>query len=465
MTRLAMVYPSRFKETQGEELLYSPLPLAYLARHTPAHFDIEVIDEYVGTDLDPERIRADIVAFSAITPGITRAYAQADVLRKRGITCVGGGAHVSALPDEALQHFDSVVIGEGEGPWKALLADWEGGRLQPSYRGRMDVSLESLGTPRRDLIHANYEYPSVMTSRGCPYHCSFCYLTVFDHRKYRPIPHDTVIEDLDSVRTKPIVIVTDENFMGYSAADFEDRKLLLERMIRREYKFYWGCQTTVNLAYQPELMELMYRAGCRAVFLGFEAIGKDSLKEINKRQNIGVDYKDAIARIHAKNLGVIASCILGMDSHDKDYPKQIIRELRDAKADFPRVFYMTAWPGTPLFEKLEKEGRASRDWDKVRKDIPSIQFKHFTHAEIAAARKEILDSSFNPWRIGKTALQWTVKDRSIVTLFLRMAFRNRVSERVKQVRAWQRKPRRGMVGKVARIANRALDRVSGSAGS
>lgn len=440
MTRLAMVYPSKYKETHGEELLYSPLALAYLARHTPDSFRISLHDEYVGEDVDPDTLQADLVAFSPITPGISRAYALADRLRKRGIVCVGGGAHVSALPDEALQHFDTVIVGEGEGPWREYLADFQAGRTRARYDGRMDVTLENLGTPRRDLIHPNYEYPSVMTSRGCPYGCSFCYLTVFRHRKYRTIPHDTIIEDLDSVRRSPIVVVTDENFMGYSDADVEDRMTLLERMIRRDYGFFWGCQTVVGIAERPELMKLMYRAGCRAVFLGFEAVDEASLREVNKKQNVGVDYKEAIRKIHDQNIGVIASCILGMDSHDKDYPKRLIRQLKDAKADFPRVFLMTAWPGTPLFKKLNEDGRASTEWDRVRKDMPSIEYKHFTHEEVLAAKKEILDSFFNVWNISKITLWWVFKDRSILGQFLRMAFRNRVSEWIKRSRIQKSRP-------------------------
>ena len=441
MTKLAMIYPSRTKETHSEELLYSPLALAYLGRHTPTHYTLTLYDEYVGDDVDPDTIDADIAAFSPITPGIARAYELADALRKRGIYCVGGGAHVTALPDEALQHFDSIVEGEGEGPWKEFLRDYEAGTPKARYFGPMNVDLSTLGTPRRDLIHRNYEYPSILTSRGCPYSCSFCYLTAFSQRRYRTIPLETILADLDSIRHHPIVIVTDENFIGYSEADRADRRRLLEAMIERKYQFVWGCQTTVSLANEPELMDLMYRAGCRAVFIGFEAVTKAALKEVNKAQNVGVDYKDVIAKLHAHKLAVIASCILGMDAHDKDYPAQLIQAMKDAKADFPRVFFMTAWPGTPLFERLESEGRASRAWDTVRKDMPSIQFKHFTHDEAMAARKQILDAFFNPWYVLLVISRWILIDRSLFWLFLRMVLRNRVGERIKhwRVRLWKSK--------------------------
>jgi radical SAM superfamily enzyme YgiQ (UPF0313 family) len=438
MIKLAMVYPSRVKETTGEELLYSPLALGYLARHTPDNYRITLYDEYVGTDIDPDTVDADLVAVAAITPGISRAYEIGDRLRRRGIPTIIGGAHVTALPDEALGHFDTVCRGEGEGPWRKFLGDFERGRPEKIYFGPMDVPLDNLGTPRRDMVHPNYQYPSVLTSRGCPYNCTFCYLTVFEKRKYRTIPHDTIIEDLDAVKDTFAVIVTDENFVGYSARDVEDRKVLLEKMIRRKYPFVWGCQATTTIANEPELMDLMYRAGCRAVFIGFEATDEESLRLIRKSHNVGLDYADIVKKMHDHNLAVIASTIIGLDTHTKDYPKKLIRELRRAKVDFPRVFFATAWPGTPFFEELEKEGRANRNWDLVRKDVPSITFRHFTAEEAVAARKEILDAFFNVFTMARSISRWVLKERSLILLYIKMSFRNRMAEILKRRRKYTR---------------------------
>lgn len=431
-----MVYPSRVKETMGEELLYSPLAFGYLARHTPDNYTITLHDEYVGEDFNPDSVDADIVAVSAITPGITRAYEFGDRLKKRGIKTIIGGAHVTALPDEALLHYDSVCQGEGERAWKEFLKDFEKDSIKKIYFGPMDVPLDDLGTPKREMCHPNYQYPSLLTSRGCPYSCTFCYLTVFKQRKYRTIPHESILEDMDSLKKKEIIIVTDENFIGYSESDFEDRKILLEKMIRKNYKFLWGCQATTTLAYQPELMDLMYRAGCRAVFIGFESVGEDGLKLIGKNHNIGLDYTQTISNLHKHNLAVVASTIIGLDTHTKDYPKKLIRELKKAKADFPRVFFATAWPGTPFFKSLEKEGRASRNWDEVRKDIPSIKFKHFTKEEAIAARKEILDAFFNVSYMFGLFRIWVLKDRSLFLMYIKMTVRHKIAEVLKKRRKY-----------------------------
>jgi len=130
MIKLAMCYPAIKERTGLGVLLFSPLTFPYLARHTPAHYQITLYDECVGDKIVPERIDADLVAISAITSDIQRAYEIGDKLRKRGITSVIGGAHVSALPFEALEHFNSVVIGEGENAWKEFLNDFEKGTIK-----------------------------------------------------------------------------------------------------------------------------------------------------------------------------------------------------------------------------------------------------------------------------------------------------------------------------------------------
>jgi radical SAM superfamily enzyme YgiQ (UPF0313 family) len=441
MTKLTFCNASWRKEDTLRVLLYSPLAMAYLARHTPKHYRIDFYDEYVGEDIDPETVDSDIVAVTSITPSIPRAYEIADKLKKRGITTVLGGAHASALPDEALEHFDSVVIGEGEGPWKRLLEDFERGNIQRKYACQDSTSLKNLGTPDRRFIHPNYHFQSVTTSRGCPFRCSFCYQTINNDRKYRIIPHDTVLEDLDSLRKEKALTVTDANFIGYSKRDIEDRKILLEKIIRKGYKFIWGCQTTVNLADDPELMKLMYKAGCRVVFVGFESSNEDSLKEMNKNQNMNRNYKEIVKQIHKHKIAVIASCIFGMDSHKKDYHKSLIRELKEMKPDFIDITYLTAFPGTPLFDKLEKEGRVETNWNRLRLKTPSIKFKHYTHEEILKARKEIADAFFTLPNIIKIIFRLlfrmesnTFKLFSKIRLFLKMVERDKIAEKTRFAR-------------------------------
>jgi len=435
MYKIIFYYPASEKENSGIEVLYSPLSLAYLSTHTPDYYKKELYDEYVGDDLDPIVVNADIVAMSPLTSGIKRAYRVSDILRQRGIICVVGGAHVSAMTEEALVHFDSVIVGEGERPWKEFLNDFENNSIKKTYFGRMDVCLEDLGVPDRKMIHPNYHFQSVNTSRGCPFNCSFCYLTVFKNRKYRTIPHETVLMDLENLRIEPIIVVTDENFIGYSLKDYENRKDLLKKMINRKFRFIWGCQASLNIADDPDLMDLMYQSGCRAVFIGFESTNAEDLKEIKKKQNGNVDYRDIVQTIHKHKLAVIASCIIGLDHQHNNYHKQLIRDLKKMKVDFVRVFIMTSWPGTPLNDRLREEGRLIEDWDRSRKDIPNIHYKNYTHEELITARKEVMDSFFNFLNVLIIISRWVFIDRTLIMLFIKMFFRNRVSERIRNKRA------------------------------
>jgi radical SAM superfamily enzyme YgiQ (UPF0313 family) len=436
MYKLVFCYPSFDKENEGTEMLYSPLALAYMAAHTPDNYEISLVDEYVGEDLNPHTVEADLIAFSPLSSGINRAYELAAVLRARGITCVVGGAHATALPEEAGQHFDAVIQGEGEIPWKEFLTDFERATIKPIYFGKMNVSLENLGVPDRRCVHPNYHYPSLMTSRGCPFQCSFCYLSVYKNRKYRTIPHETVLADMESVKDSGLVIITDENFIGYSAKDYEDRKALLRKMIDRKFKFIWGCQASTNIAEQPELMKLMYQAGCRGVFVGFEANDEEALRSINKKHNLNVDYKDIVKKIHKQKIVVIASTILGMDNQRSGYHKTLIKELKRIKVDYVRVFYMTAWPGTTLYKELAQEGRAPSDWSSLRKDIPTTKFKHYSHPEIIEARKAIMSYFFGKRHFVKVISIWIFRDTSLLSLFLKLWWRNKSSEKIRNKRAY-----------------------------
>jgi len=435
--KIVLCYTSCYKENKGIDILYGPLSLAYLAGHTPGNYELELVDEYVGEDMDARHVVADIVAFSSLSSGINRTYGLADVLRERGILTVLGGAHASALPEEAGQHVDVVIRGEGEGPWKAFLEDYEKGRYRKVYHGRMDVSLDTLGTPDRKFIHPNYPYPSLMTSRGCPFECTFCYLSVYPDRKYRTIPHETVLEDMETLRGQKIMIITDENFIGYSSGDYEDRKRLLRKMAERNFGFYWGCQASVNIARQPELLELMYKAGCRIVFIGYETIDGEGLKAVNKKQNIGMDYRELVRNIHSKKIAVISSVILGLDNHKPGYHVELIRELKRVRTDLVRVFLMTAWPGTPLYRQMEAEGRVSGDWEILRKDIPNIKYRHYSNAGIIEARSVIMKTFFSRGHVFRLVIRWIFIDRSLIGSLIRIWWRSITSEKIRTSRAYE----------------------------
>jgi radical SAM superfamily enzyme YgiQ (UPF0313 family) len=226
------------------------------------------------------------------------------------------------------------------------------------------------------------------------------------------------LEDLESIKEERILAITDENFMGYTEKDIEDRKILLEKMIRKKYKFQWGCQTTVKISEQSELLSLMQKAGCNAVFIGFESAGEEGLKEINKGHNLKLSYPDVVKNIHDYKIAVIASYVIGLDSHKNEYVKTLIREIKETKPDALLLPFMTAWPGTPLFNKLQKEDRIEKNWDKMDFDLPLIKFKHFTLEEIINLRNRVYSSFYNLKNILALVFRNLFRTRIKLILFL-----------------------------------------------
>jgi len=230
------------------------------------------------------------------------------------------------------------------------------------------------------------------------------------------------LEDLETIKKNSFITITDPNFIGYSKQDIEDRKILLEKIIRKDFKFTWGCQTTVKMAEDPELLGLMRRAGCFAVFTGIESFEEADLKGMRKNQNVGKDYADIVSKIHKHKIGVVASCIIGLDTHKKGYYKVLAEKLKKIKVDFVDIKYMTAFPGTPAFYKLEQEGRVNRNWLEMDPIKPSIQLKHFTKNEIIKERENTFKTFFSIRNIIRILARWMfVKDSPPIGFFIKMA--------------------------------------------
>ncbi len=437
--KLALIYPSMHSDIYSSDLLYSPLALAYVGAYTPKHWEVNVYDEYVGEYIDPDRIDADMVAMSALTSNIPRAYYLADKFRSRGIKTVCGGAHVSALPNEGLQFFDVVVLGEAESVWSQVISDFEAENLKNVYDGGMVHSVEDIRLPRRDLIHRNYHYPSLITSKGCPFRCDFCYLSIYEKKKYRLLPVDAIIEDMEHVnrQTDLIAVFVDENVSGYSEKDLENRFELFEQMIKKKFSFVWGAQSTIDVYKNPELLKIMRAAGCRALFIGFEAIDSKLGRLVNKNFADSIDYKEAVKVIHKHRIGVIGSFILGLDNQDISYAKRLPKVVKKLNIEYPRLFFLTAWPGTPLYRRLQDAGRIPKGYCQVRKDVPNIIYSQFSEEEIRGAYKYIEKNFFTKPYIAKVVLRWIFRDPVMVKFFFEVLKAN-ISSDAKRLKKEQR---------------------------
>ena len=354
--------------------------LPVLASLTPSDVQIHLVDENVErVDLTEE---ADLVALSCMTASAPRAYAIADSFRERGIPVVMGGMHPSALPEEAAEHADAVVVGEAENQWPGVLEDFAAGRLQPLYRAEQRPELGGLPFPRRDLLHLDrYLSPNlVQTARGCPHACSFCSVSPVFGRRYRFRPIPEVIEEIRSLGTRSIGF-PDDNIVASRARSAQ----LFEALI--PLKIQWVGQGDLSMAKDEELLKLMARSGCLAMFVGIESLSQESLAASHKQPNLGLDFERAIATIHRHGIDLVGSFVFGLDTDDKSMFRETVAFIERVKLAVAQFPVLTPFPGAPVYQQLKDEGRiTSFDWARYTMGNVVYQPKHMTAAELEAGR-------------------------------------------------------------------------------
>ncbi|WP_427365864.1 B12-binding domain-containing radical SAM protein [Candidatus Caldatribacterium saccharofermentans] len=339
---------------------YVPFPqasLPLLAALTPSRHEVRIVDERVeDVDFDGSY---DLVGITVMSATAARAYQIADEFRKRGVKVVLGGIHPTALPEEAKEHADSVVIGEAEGLWEKLLEDYERGTLQPFYKRENFPSLAGLPHSRLDLLQGRYLLKHVFqTTRGCPHACGFCSVSAFMGRKYRHRPVEEVIEEIQQYSSRMIGFL-DDNIVGNPAYSRE----LFRALIPLKRK--WVSQGTLRMAEDEELLRLAAQSGCIALFVGFESVNEENLREMHKSFHRVDQYRKLIDRFHQHGIMVIGSFVFGFDEDDSGVFRRTLRFIEDTKIDFAQFSILTPLPGTEVFHQLRAQGRIfSFDWSK-----------------------------------------------------------------------------------------------------
>lgn len=326
-----------------------------VAALTPDTWKVYLMDE----NIRPFRYRpADLVAITAFTSTVARAYEIAEIYRHEGTPVVIGGIHASMMPEEALEYADAVVVGEAESVWPQILQDFENGRLQRLYKAP-PADLERIPAPRHDIFHPSYLFASIQTSRGCPMDCDFCSVPAFNGHRYRLRPVEAILEEMRAVRNRLIYFV-DDNIVGYNEKAREHAALLFEGMIRKGLRKEWFAQASLNIAQDPELLKLAARSGCKMLLIGIEAESVDALHDTNKRLNLklGVDkYARSFRTIHKAGIAVLGAFIYGMDSDTLESLQKRTRFILRSSVDVVQASVMTPLPGTRLFERMKTENR------------------------------------------------------------------------------------------------------------
>ncbi|MCK4516419.1 MAG: B12-binding domain-containing radical SAM protein, partial [Spirochaetaceae bacterium] len=335
---------------------HTRLSLLTVAAATPPDWDVSIVDEYVSPiDFSEE---FDCVGISFMTAGAPRAYEIADLCRSRGITVVAGGFHPTFLPNEALEHFDSVCVGDAEPSWPVMLKDIEANRLKPLYTSDRNRSLSNLPIPRRDLLtKASYlTRNTVQTSRGCPNRCHFCSVSAFHNATYRHRPVSDVIAEIRNLSGKLLIFI-DDNIVS-------DRSYALELFgALKELDRHWFSQAELKIAKDPELLDAAVESGCQGLFVGFESLSDENLKAMHKGFNRAEEYLRSTETLHSRGIAVEAAFIFGLDNDTVDVFDKTLDFLTESAVEVAQLTMMTPFPGTALYEQLEREGRIlTRDW-------------------------------------------------------------------------------------------------------
>lgn len=364
--KLLLIFPS---DKQEKYLPFcASLSLLSVAALTPDNWDIELVDER----LNPFDCRtdADLVGITCMTTHAPRAYAIADELRVLGKSVVLGGMHPSAMPEEASQHADALVIGEAEGCWQRLLIDFLEGKLQKIYQSNGYVSLDAIPCPRHDLVRLqDYLVGATQTSRGCPFKCTFCAVTKFFGHKYRVKSVEQAIAEIQSLNDEQMIFFVDDNIVGnpsYAKELFKELSLL-----RRQ----WSSQASITMANDSSLLRLMADSGCKFLTIGMESVSQDTLKKMGKGFNKAGSFTESIRKIQDAGIGAVGQFIFGFDDDDKDVFERTVEAGFKMDLTTSGFSILTPLLGTVLYEQYKSDGRMiEQDWAKY--DGRHVTFTH-----------------------------------------------------------------------------------------
>lgn len=364
---------------------YPIITLPHLAAITPEKHDVKIINEnYEELNYDED---VDLVGITTYTMTAPRAYKIADEFRRRGKKVVMGGYHVTALPEEALQHADSVVKGLAEVTWKQVLKDFEKGKLKRIYERNHDFDISEVPPLRRDLIIHNPFLGAIQTTKGCPHSCEFCAISSFCGNIVKQRPVKDVVEEIKEMPNKIFVIHDPHLTLNKKYA-----KELFKEMIKQKIKKKWVANGTTDVLANANdsFLELARKAGCVEWFVGFESVNQEALIETHKTHNKVENFSKLINRLHDYNMAVQGGIIFGFDHDTPDVFDTTLDTISQWNLDVLEINILTPYPGTKLFEKLDREGRIfTKDWTRYNQVDVVFEPKNMTPEELMHGARKV----------------------------------------------------------------------------
>jgi radical SAM superfamily enzyme YgiQ (UPF0313 family) len=400
---------------------YPGLGLYTVAALTPPDVEVRVVDEVVE-DV-PADFEPDLVGISVEAPTAPRAYALSARFRAAGRPVVLGGIHVSLNPEEARAHADAIVTGEAEGTWPRVVDDFRRGRLDGAYHAEGLADLDASPRPRRDLMRADRPYAAVViqASKGCPFGCEFCSLSASAGQRRRFRSLDRVVDEIRSQPPGPVLFVDDNIYADAGMARRLFRALV---PLRRR----WVAESTWHIAFDEEALGLARDSGCLGLFVGFDSINRQhGIRKIPVSGDPGETYVEAMRRMAARGIACDAAFVFGFDDDDASVFDRTLGVIRRGGANLTCFNVLVPYPGTPVFKRLEAEGRITeRDWSKYVSPNVCFEPKCMTAAELGEGtlrvQKEFLSIGSVARTAARTALQlgWA---RGLMALTLNLAQR------------------------------------------
>ena len=333
------------------------LALPILAGLCPTDVEVSFTDDLLTPiDLERDLKKVDLVGITVLSKTALRAYHIADAYRKKGIQVVLGGMHPTALPEEAKEHADSVVIGEAEEIWPHLIEDVRMGNPKPFYRQAGRTELSRIPMPRREILPKRGYLPLdvVQVTRGCPFRCEFCSVQKFfgEEFRFRPISH--VVEEVRHLPHRWMMF-NDDNIIGNPSYSRE----LLKALIPLKKK--WFGQVSLFGLKNVEHVELLAKSGCTSLFIGFESLSKTNMMKSQKFQNDPSEYRDIIDTLHRHGIAISGAFIFGFDEDDPSVFEETVSFALQTKL-FSGVFMiLTPYPETAFYHRVREEKRLVED--------------------------------------------------------------------------------------------------------
>jgi len=312
----------------------------------------------------------DIVGITVTVDVFPRAAEIAKIYQSKGITVVGGGIHITAFPNEAKKYFDAVSVGLAEKTWPDIIRDFQDGNLREIYYCNHKISGNEIISPGYHLIDTKkYLYCNIIsTSRGCPYSCDFCYNSCDAYKKlYINRPIEDVIKDIKTIGKRHVMFI-DDNFIGNPKWTLEFVRAI------RPMGLKWNAAVSANIVDMLDLLDEMAASGCESLFIGFESLNENAIKNVHKSQNNIRKYETLVKEVHKRGIMINASFVFGLDDDDISTFQTTLDWIIKNKIETVTSHILTPYPGTNVYDDFVKAGRIT-DFDFSKYNTANVVFK------------------------------------------------------------------------------------------